>query len=330
MTVMRNSPIFVVGASRSGTNLFRDLLRSHPRITFPGESHFIPLLYRAYGDPQTQRDARRLGRIILNLGWVKRWKLGLDHSSFDGCRSFRQVVTRLYEAWMCREGKQRWGDKTPHYVNEIPLLRTIFPNCQVIHVYRDGRDVALSSLAFYYGSWNLYTAARQWRCFVKRGRSAGATLPPESYFEVRYENLVTHPEETLKSVCAFLGEAFDPNVLKPNFMERFLRPVYIGQRKRTDASRTEIVASNCDKWKSGMSADDRVLFESVAGDLLAELGYETEGSTRPISSAERLRWKAHNYVRDFLERLNTRERWLQTGRLMLLAHLRYRWRRLWD
>ena len=34
------------------------------------------------------------------------------------------------------------------------------------------------------------------------------------YTMVQYEDLVTHPEETLKSVCAFLGEDFEPRMLK--------------------------------------------------------------------------------------------------------------------
>jgi hypothetical protein len=51
---MTDSPIFIVGCPRSGTTLWRDLLRSHPRLTFPAEFHFIPELYRVYGDPSRE------------------------------------------------------------------------------------------------------------------------------------------------------------------------------------------------------------------------------------------------------------------------------------
>ena len=110
---MNNRPIFIVGSPRSGTALLRDLLRAHPRITFPGESHFIPLFYRAYGDPRTAADAQALGGRILKLRWVKRWGLDLDPDSFRDCRTFRSVIATLYEAWTAKEGKERWGDKTP-------------------------------------------------------------------------------------------------------------------------------------------------------------------------------------------------------------------------
>ena len=47
LTVESGSPIFIVGCDRSGTTLLRDLLRSHPRLTFPRESHIFPAFYRA-------------------------------------------------------------------------------------------------------------------------------------------------------------------------------------------------------------------------------------------------------------------------------------------
>ncbi|MBM3791558.1 MAG: sulfotransferase, partial [Acidobacteria bacterium] len=40
--MVESAPFFIVGCPRSGTSLLRDLLRSHRRISIPGESHFIP------------------------------------------------------------------------------------------------------------------------------------------------------------------------------------------------------------------------------------------------------------------------------------------------
>ena len=319
-------PIFIVGSPRSGTALLRDLLRAHPKITFPGESHFIPLFYRAYGDPQTEGEAHQLGRRILGTCWVKRWGLNLDPSSFQDCRSFREAIALLYEAWADKEGKERWGDKTPQYVTEIALLHGIFPDCQFINIYRDGRDVALSILAAGFGPQNLYTAARQWRHFVKTARAAGAALPSGTYLDVCYEDLLTAPEKTMREVLAFLGEPFNSSVLKPNFLERDERRLVIGQPKRAYASRTEIVANNLGKWKTQMSDDERLLFESVAGDLLTELGYETEGKVRLISSVEEFRWKVHHHLLWVFQKLNTRQKLPSTAWLMLRAKLSCVWK----
>jgi len=315
-----DSPIFIVGCTRSGTTLLRDLLRSHPRLTFPNESHFIPAFYRAYGDPQDQRQAVQLAEKILNFWWVRRWGMSLQPSDFADCRSFREVLCRLYAAWARQENKPRWGDKTPYYILAIPLLVELFPAAKVIHVYRDGRDVALSWLRSRYDPCNLFMAATFWKQRVNRGREAGAALPRESYMEVRYEALLAEPARTLQAVCSFLGEAFDEALLRPTPLPGSTAPVPWRVRP---ASSTEIVPANAGKWKTQMSAADRILFESVAGDLLEALGYETEGRRRHISKAEEWMWRLHHHCGTLVRRLTVRSRRQQLG-----ADLRVRWAEL--
>jgi len=56
-----------------------------------------------------------------------------------------------------------------------------------------------------------------------------------------------------------------------------------------------------------MTPAQRILFESAAGDLLQELGYETEGRVRRITAAERRMWKLHHRVSWILFRLNRKD-----------------------
>src|ERR1041384_5885979 len=115
MAPSSDSPIFIVGCPRSATSLLRDLLRSHPRLTFPEESHFIPALYRAYGDPKNEREARALARRGppargLGGGAVRGWRWPLAPWVSAGDRSFARMVSRVYEGWAERQRKPRWGD----------------------------------------------------------------------------------------------------------------------------------------------------------------------------------------------------------------------------
>jgi hypothetical protein len=316
------SPIFVVGCSRSGTGLLRDLLRSHPSITFPLESHFIPGFYRGFGDPRTDREARALAARILRLGWVRRWDLRLDPSSLAHCRSYRELIAALYEELARREGKPRWGDKTPHYVADIPLLLELFPAARIIHIYRDGRDVALSWMATHFGPANLYTAAKAWKRLVTTGRRDGGQS--SSYLEVRYEALLSDPEETMRRVCDFTGEDFTDAVLRPSRLPRFPHRPILGRRpRRALSSETEIVARNAGRWRREMTPRDRSLFEGVAGDLLAQLGYETEGATRSLSRGRRLACRAHAAGRITARRLNHRDPWPATFLFTREARIRH-------
>ena len=119
---------------------------------------------------------------------------------------------------------------------------------------------------------------------------------------------------------------FNFSVLKPNFLERDIPRLFIGQPKRAYASRTEIVGNNLGKWKTQMGDDARLLFESVAGDLLTELGYETEGKVRQISSVEEFRWKVHHHFLWVFQKLNTRQKLSSTAWLMLRTKLRCVWK----
>ena len=315
---MVTNPIFIVGCPRSGTSLLRDLLRSHPNLTFPQESHFIPAFFRAYGNPRNEQEAVKLGQAILNTFWVKNWGLDLEPACFSECRSFAEVISRLYGEWGRKQGKKRWGDKTPQYVTQIPILVRLFPSCKIIHVHRDGRDVALSWMLVGWGPQNVYIAARDWKYYVNAGRGAASSVPPGAYLEVRYEHLLSRPEETMKRICSFIDEPFCPDVLKPNFLERRRRLPIIGKPRTWTISRSEIVTANSEKWKKTMSPSDRVTFESVAGDVLEKLDYETEKTFRSISRAERLKWNTHQVFWYVLRRLNDRSEWPQIRNGLLL------------
>jgi hypothetical protein len=302
------SPIFIVGCPRSGTTLLRNLLRSHPRLSFPPETHFIPQMYAAYGDPANEREARRLTAVLLQLRWVRRWKCDFDETALIACRSYAGIIDELFQTWLRKEGKQRWGDKTPKNVLQMHTLAAIFPQARFIHVYRDGRDVARSLVSSPHGPENWFTAASQWRSLVETGRQAGAKLPEGMYTEVRYETLLNDLENTLQRLCEFLDERFDPAMLTQSVLpieERVYRIAAFRPYSRGYNGQSVIVKDNANKWKANVTLKQRILFESVAGELLDELGYETEGHRKVVPSYARWGWKAHSRVMETLVKLNT-------------------------
>jgi sulfotransferase family protein len=317
------APIFIVGCPRSGTSLLRDMLDAHSNLTFPTESHFIPVFFKAYGDPQTEGEARRLARKILKLTWIRSWDLALEPVDFADDRSFREIVTRLYRAYARKQKKTRWGDKTPQYVTEIPVLYALFPECKIIHVYRDGRDVALSWLRVGLDARNIFTAALSWKEWVSKGRRDGAALPSNAYFEVRYESLLARPREVIKDVCEFLEEPFSEAVLRKNPLRRNQRRLRLGQRD-FGIPNTQVVETNAQKWKTEMSPRARLLFESIAGDLLASIGYEVSGDSRQITGPERIMWRTHHWSCWVVDRMNSKNflDWLVTFLSMTYARIR--------
>ena len=58
-----------------------------------------------------------------------------------------EAIGAVFAAYAAERGKARWGDKTPLYMQYLPLLERLFPDARFVHLIRDGRDAALSFLS---------------------------------------------------------------------------------------------------------------------------------------------------------------------------------------
>lgn len=302
-------PFFIVGCPRSGTTLLRRLLVCHPRISIPEESHFIPLMHRAYGDPATETEARRLADSILALRWIRDWKCPIDRDALVACRSFAAVVATLFESHARRDGKRRWGDKTPQYATCIPLLVDLFPDARFIHIHRDPRDVVPSWIAAPFGPTNPFVAAAAWDRLVMAGRAGGRIVRPGAYLEIGYETLVRDVEATMRAVCGFLGEEFHPAVLTPAaFNGRFQTPRFWGKADSlppTAMGGAPVESANAGKWRTGLADRDRAIIEAVAAPGMEAFGYPAVGPAKRVGRVERAWYRVHGFVTENVTRINT-------------------------
>jgi hypothetical protein len=284
--VVSKRPVFIVGAPRSGTTLVQQMLDSHPSFAIPWESHFIPwhaLILKHFGDLQ-KIEARALlirsidyfqGMVFNERAWVE-WIPSLsenaDKIAAQTPPHYAGVIDAIYTFYAQQRGRPRWGDKTPGYINHMPLILSMFPDAKFIHIIRDGRDVAVSSMPLSFGSNTTYVAARRWDRFVRRGLKFEAEHP-ESVLRLTYENLIANNEGELRRICDFLDEEFHPAMMQ------FHRSVKDRSSAPPDMScHTELSKpannSRIGRWKSELSLEQLRVFESGAGELLSELGYE--------------------------------------------------------
>jgi len=284
---------FVVGATRSGTTLLRLMLDAHPDLAIPFETHFIPKLISA--DEGGSPSADDLAEIVIGH---RRWR---DfHLEPDELRNaYRELdppnaadaVRAFFGLYAARQGKPRWGDKTPGYVKKMKKLQSVLPEARFVHIIRDGRDVALSVVPRNFGPDSVGEAARNWKRTIRDAQRQAPEL--DHYLEVRYEDLVLDTEKVLRAICKFCDLDFQPAMLE--YHER--AGERLGEkRRRPKPGRSLEGPANLSghvltqepprpdqlaKWRGEMTEYDRGAFEAVAGDLLAELGYEVappEGS----------------------------------------------------
>jgi Sulfotransferase family len=281
-------PLVLLGVSRSGTTLLRVILDRSPGIAIPDESFFVPLLARRHRGPV---DVSRFLDDLSRIPALAEWGLTpaevaphLRPGMAPGA-----AIAAIFEAYAAKAGKPRWGDKTPMYMRHLELLERLFPDAQYAHLVRDGRDAALSFLRMPEGTFTRTWAhprspaefACLWRVEVEGARRLGARVGPARYLEVRYEELVSDPEATVRTICAFADLPYEPAMLdypdtvdvsdKPH-QQRLLQPPTTGVRD----------------WRTELEPHDARAFEAVAGPLLAKLGYELLGE--PERARRKLAW----------------------------------------
>jgi len=172
------------------------------------------------------------------------------------------------------EGKAGWGDKTPRYVRSIPLLAELFPDARFVHILRDGRDVALSTIDLKHFHRNAATVAFFWKRAVTAGRRSGRALSQGRCLEVHYEDLVNDPEAESKRVLAFLGLPYDRAVLRQAEPRLPLRPPGKWSENRRPWLARQPPIRGLRDWRRDMSPREVAEFEVVAGSTLAIFGYE--------------------------------------------------------
>ncbi len=297
----RNPHLFVVGCLRSGTTLLQRMLDSHSLLAVGYDCHFIPQALRGMppdGDPALT--PALIDRVRQEPRFAR---LGLPDTAPDEAartaRTYSEFVSAIYTAFGRLHGKPLAGEKAPGYCRHLPLLHTLFPWARVLHLYRDGRDIALSVLDWGKGPAKLELAAEEpvaaaalwWRRDVLVGRRHGAALSG-MYREVCYESLVGDPRATLQGVASFLDLPFDEAML--GFHEGKTRYKPGRSAKASWLPPTQGLRD----WRQQMSARDVELFEALAGDVLGALGYELAAGriSRPVEmTAQRCRrWWAEN------------------------------------
>jgi hypothetical protein len=277
-----NPYVFVVGCPRSGTTLLQRVLDAHRDLAIIPETLWIARLYE-----------RRKGltdeglvtpKLIDELLTQRRFvQLGIEQTRLErlldsGSRPYASFVTDLFDLYGQARGKRLVGDKSPGYVRSIRTLHGLWPRAKFVHLIRDGRDVALSAVAWKkadkvfqdFSTWPgdpWTTAALWWERSVRLGREAAITLPPDLYFELSYEALVADPEGESHRLCAFLGLAYDGEMLR--FHEGRAKPDPSVPSKRQWLPPT----AGLRDWRTQMPAENLERFEAAAGELLDELGY---------------------------------------------------------
>jgi hypothetical protein len=139
-----------------------------------------------------------------------------------------------------------------------------------------------------WGHQNTYATANHWRNYLCTARKAAREMPGR-YLEIRYEDLLATPKETMAVLEEFLTGSRGP------LTERFM----------ADAKRLKL--EKIGRWREAMPPRAQAIFEGVAGVALRESGYALVGAEHRPALLSRALYTAHDRV--------IREAWHWTRKL---------------
>lgn len=259
-------PVFIVGALRSGTTLFRLMLDHHPQVSMVGEfEESVEMLgddgwanieeYRLHLQASTQLRAAGL-----------RVDLSLDYPS---------LVHDVWRQACALTPKPIVGASIHSRFDRCPDL---WPRARYLHVIRDPRDVARSCIGM---GWvgNVFHGAQVWIDAERRFATLASRIAAENHYEVRYEALVRDPEAVLRGVCDYLRIDYSAQMLSYDGDTTYSRP---------DPKLVE-------QWRTKQTPREVQHVEWRCGELLRERGYRpSEYGPHEPSAAERLYLGVHN------------------------------------
>lgn len=216
-----DSPVFILTASRSGSTLLRVILDSHPRLACPPETGVTSacmqlamacdVLENAGAASSEADDAAELPPVIR--------------------ATVRAAADRAYGAYLAERGKQRWCDKSLDSYLHAELMAQVYPDAKFVCLFRHCMDMIASGVeacpwglqrfgfdpfAAQYPGNSVAALGSYWLACAQAILSFSDDHPGSCH-RVRYEDLVTAPEETVAGILSFLGEQQVPGITQACF-----------------------------------------------------------------------------------------------------------------
>lgn len=329
------APFFVLGPPKSGTSWLQATLNAHPRILCMGEGKFFGRNLKT-DNPYGQWGAE-VSAAMTGLGYQTANRASL-YSALADCKDLdswfrrnggwsdnkevdrhvralvRLTLDHLFEEARQKSGKSIVGDKTPSHIQYLEEIHEFYPDAKIIHIIRDGRDQAVSSIfhwwrqakdrggffplspehtarrdAYYedrdafgpdkqsiFDEVSLKGLAENWRDTVTGAAQNGPRLFADRYFEVKYEELLINPEEIFARIIEFLDADSDPETVRQIVQENSFESRSGNRTLGTEDPTSFLRKGISGDWRNYFTERDKRIYKGEARGLLIGLGYEKD------------------------------------------------------
>ncbi|NVO20933.1 MAG: sulfotransferase [Bacteroidetes bacterium] len=271
--------IQVIGTQRSGSNLLRVMLHQSSHICAPHPPHLLRTFYpilEMYEDLSQDHNFKCLVSDVIHVIHLNpvNWNYTFSvQEVIEHCKnqSLPQVMKAVYELMALKKNAGIWCNKSMANVKYFKQMEDADVHPFYIYLYRDGRDVALSFKKAVVGEKHIYHLAKQWRQDQILAMNLGKEIGEDRIMNISYESFTQHPKTMLVELCHKLDIPFESEMLDYYKSDESRYTAQAGNMWNNLVK--PVLKHNSNKFLSELSADDILIFESIAGDVLETLGY---------------------------------------------------------
>ena len=289
-----DSPIFILGAHKSGTSLLRSLFDGHPDLyVIPFETHVFKQLNYPIQNPYFTNRPKSIavekGNFINHLNHINqsedayadsintnRFKGETFADNLDVSGTNKEIINSYFESIYRADSRmdnssiQRIVEKSVTHHEHALELSLMYPNAKFIHVVRNP-----------YANW---VALRKYRSISKGGpllyRIANSLennyyflernkRTIDNYYVLKYEDLLLDVESTMKSLCSFSDV---------NYHDTLINPTANGEKwlgnSTTNKKFNEVNSDNIERWKATVKPIDIYYVNQLFNSIIHNYGYE--------------------------------------------------------
>lgn len=286
---------FILGRPRSGTTLLKALFDAHPNVIIPPELPiFLPLYqkFRKIKNWDHQAIHSFVDHVfepnVFNNRKIENFRIDREKLLDDLLRQPGNVTIQELLAQLNKHAYSPFskneilvvGDKNPVYSVYTHRLLSIFPDAKFIAIVRDYRDnfVSLRNLEEVKLEAPVLTLQiTRWRIITKTFLHC-QRIYPQRFHVIRYEDLVSQPEEQFKLLCHFLGIPYVAEVFrfyekKEEVLRMFPNPSI---EKIHKSLMNPVNTSRMNLWKSSLTPAEVKMADQLAGTTADKLHYKRE------------------------------------------------------
>lgn len=288
-------PVFIVGNSRSGTTLMSRILKLHSKVYVLNETFMYDEVSKYESTFNDLSDAE-LEDIVRSLITIQKKGIYLKNKTekytnetneimslykIEGDYSLVGLLNCFYRYEAIKNGKIIYGDQTPRHVFSVEWLISLFPNCKIINMVRDPRAVLLSQRNKWKAckkynqpvheiirsrlNYHPFTVSLLWNKSIDAALAAENNNKYKLHMKtVIFEEFVQESNNSIKSVCEFIGIEFEESMLNVD--------VEMTSNLKNDG-KTGVMSEIANTWKNKLSSSEVYICEKTAGYRLEKYGY---------------------------------------------------------